>query len=150
VSAKKAAKSMADQKSSSKTQCTLLVLPAFVQRVKEEYAGDKTTLQNYTKQDSIVLNLQRAIEASIDIAMHIVAQEKWGLPQNSRDAFHLLHERRIIDEELLGRLSAMIGFRNIAVHDYQQINLLILQKIVEQHLGDFLDFIQAIRHMFLR
>ena len=65
-----------------------------LQRVKEEYAGDKTTLQNYTKQDSIVLNLQRAIEASIDIAMHIVAQEKWGLPQNSRDAFHLLHERR--------------------------------------------------------
>ena len=99
-----------------------------------------------------MLNLQRAIEAKIDIAMHIdiFAQEKWGLPQNSRDAFHLLHERRIIDEELLGRLSAMIGFRNIAVHDYQQINLLILQKIVEQHLGDFLDFIQAIRHMFLR
>ncbi|NLL42600.1 MAG: DUF86 domain-containing protein, partial [Firmicutes bacterium] len=76
--------------------------------VKEEYAGDETTLQNCTKQDSIVLNLQRAIEAKIDIAMHIdiFAQEKWGLPQNSRDAFHLLHERRIIDKELLGGLSA--------------------------------------------
>lgn len=99
-----------------------------------------------------MLNLQRAIEAKIDIAMHIdiFAQEKWGLPQNSRDAFHLLHERRIIDRELLGGLSAMIGFHNIAVHDYQQINLSILQKVVEHHLEDFTNFIQAVRHMFLR
>jgi len=117
-----------------------------LQRVKEEYAGDQMNLQNYTKQDSIVLNLQRAIEASIDIAMHIVAEEKWGLPQNSRDAFQLLHDREVIDEVLLGRLSAMIGFRNIAVHDYQQINLQILQKIVEHHLGDFADFVQSIKH----
>ncbi|NLL48422.1 MAG: DUF86 domain-containing protein [Firmicutes bacterium] len=119
-----------------------------LRRVKEEYAGDEMSLQNFTKQDSIVLNLQRAIEATIDMAMHIVAGEKLGLPQNSRDAFQLLYERNVIDEVMLGRLSAMIGFRNIAVHDYQQINLQILQQIVEHHLEDFTDFIQVIKSKF--
>lgn len=119
-----------------------------LRRVKEEYAGDEMNLQNFTKQDSIVLNLQRAIEATIDMAMHIVAGEKLGLPQNSRDAFQLLYERNVIDEVMLGRLSAMIGFRNIAVHDYQQINLQILQQIVEHHLEDFTDFIQVIKSKF--
>lgn len=119
-----------------------------LRRVKEEYAGDEMSLQNFTKQDSIVLNLQRAIEATIDMAMHIVAGEKLGLPQNSRDAFQLLYERNVIDEVMLGRLSSMIGFRNIAVHDYQQINLQILQQIVEHHLEDFTDFIQVIKSKF--
>lgn len=119
-----------------------------LQRINEEYAGDKSNLQNYTKQDSIVLNLQRAIEATIDIAMHIVAEEKWGLPQNSRDAFQLLYDREVIDQFLLGRLSAMIGFRKIAVHDYQEINMQVLQKIVEHHLEDFRLFIQALKPRF--
>ena len=119
-----------------------------LRRVKEEYAGDEMSLQNFTKQDSIVLNLQRAIEATIDMAMHIVAGEKLGLPQNSRDAFQLLYERNVIDEVMLGRLSAMIGFRNIAVHDDQQINLKILQSIIEHRLEDFSDFIRAIKDRF--
>ena len=38
----------------------------------------------------------------------------------------------------------MVGFRNIAVHDYQTINLTILEKIVEKHLEDFTDFTKQI------
>lgn len=69
--------------------------------------------------------------------MHIVAEKNLGLPQSSRQAFELLYENNIIDKELAERLKAMVGFRNIAVHDYQSINLHILQKIIEIHLGDF-------------
>ena len=47
-------------------------------------------LENHTKQDSIVLNLQRACEASIALAMHIVAEKKLGIPQKSQEAFTLL------------------------------------------------------------
>ena len=35
-------------------------------------------------------------------------------------------------------MKVMVGFRNIAVHDYQEMNLVILQKIVEDHLKDFM------------
>jgi uncharacterized protein YutE (UPF0331/DUF86 family) len=115
-----------------------------LQRVNEEYEDKPSNLQNFTKQDSIILNLQRACEASIDLAMHIVAEEKLGLPQNSRDAYSLIEESGIIDAPLSAKMKAMIGFRNIAVHDYQEINLVILQKILENHLDDFLEYTSAI------
>lgn len=94
-------------------------------------------MKNFTIQDSIILNLQRACEAAIDLGMHIIAVKKLGVPQASRDAFIILKEQEIIDEENCKMMTAMIGFRNIAVHDYQKLNLAILEKIIENHLGDF-------------
>lgn len=122
------------------------VIERCLKRIREEYEDNPNHLQNYTKQDSIILNLQRACEASIDLAMHIVAQKQLGLPQNSRDAFSILEEHGIISSSLSQKMKAMVGFRNIAVHDYQQINLNILQAILERHLTDFTEFTQAILH----
>lgn len=115
-----------------------------IKRIHQEYDNNPNHLENYTKQDSIILNLQRACEASIDLAMHIVAEKKLGLPQNSRDAFTLLEAEGIIPSSLSQKMQAMVGFRNIAVHDYQEINLLILQKIIESHLVDFMQFTKTI------
>src|SRR5690606_34615043 len=64
----------------------------YIRRIQEEYANDEQNLENCTKQDAIVLNLQRACEASIDLAMHIVAEKELGIPQSSRDAFDLLRQ----------------------------------------------------------
>jgi len=113
-------------------------------RILDVYAQKPENLQDYTKQDSIILNIQRACEACIDLAMHIVAQERLGLPQTSRDAFDMLESSSIIDKGIAKRLKAMVGFRNIAVHDYQTINLSILEQIVEKHLDDFTDFTKQI------
>jgi len=113
------------------------VIKRCLQRINEEYEGNPQNLYNFTKQDSIILNLQRACEAAIDLAMHIIAEHNLGLPQSSRQAFELLRQNNIIEKELSERLKAMVGFRNIAVHDYQSINLNILQKIIENHLADF-------------
>ncbi|WP_148359030.1 type VII toxin-antitoxin system HepT family RNase toxin [Peribacillus simplex] len=120
------------------------VIERCMNRVREVYANDAGSLKDFTKQDSIILNIQRACEASIDLAMHIVAEQKLGLPQTSRDAFDMLHKALIIDENTAKRLKAMVGFRNIAVHDYQTVNISILQQIVENHLGDFTDYTKQI------
>ena len=40
--------------------------------VQEDFENENTFRNNITKQDAVVLNLQRACEASIDIANHIV------------------------------------------------------------------------------
>lgn len=101
-------------------------------------------LKNYTKQDSIILNIQRACEASIDMAMHIISDKKLGIPQNSRDAFEVLYSNNFIDESMMKNLKAMVGFRNIAVHDYQSVNLNIVQQIIEKHLKDLKDFTKLI------
>ncbi|MED1603260.1 type VII toxin-antitoxin system HepT family RNase toxin [Alkalihalophilus marmarensis] len=111
-----------------------------IQRIQEVYDNDPATLQDYTKQDSMILNIQRACEASIDLAMHIVSDKRLGLPQTSRDAFDLLEQHKVIDANVSKRLQAMVGFRNIAVHDYQSLNLIIMKEIIEKHLKDFTDF----------
>ena len=113
-------------------------------RILDVYDQNPDNLKDFTKQDSIILNVQRACEACIDLAMHIVAQERLGLPQTSRDAFDILQSHSIIEEKIAYRLKAMVGFRNIAVHDYQTLSLDILQQIIDKHLEDFTDFTKQI------
>jgi uncharacterized protein YutE (UPF0331/DUF86 family) len=117
------------------------IIERCLQRISEEYQGNESDLEtNHTKLDSIILNLLRACEASIDAAMHLVRIKKLGVPQQSRDAFKLLQENGVLDDELSAQMQAMIGFRTIAVHNYQKISLPILQSILEDHLTDFQDF----------
>ena len=112
-----------------------------IKRINEVYEGKFENLNDYTKQDSIVLNIQRSCEVAIDLAMHIAAEKKLGVPQTSRDAFELLYSNKIIDEKLNSKLKAMIGFRNIALHDYQVVNLEVVKEIIEKNMNDFKEFI---------
>lgn len=116
------------------------IIERCIKRIHEEYQGNFDNLKNYTKQDSIILNIQRACEACIDLAMHLVSIKRLGVPQNSRDAFSMLFENGFINEEMNTKLGAMVGFRNIAVHNYQEININIVKSIIENHLQDILDF----------
>ncbi len=109
-----------------------------LQRIVEEYAGnDKNLTENQTKQDSIILNLQRACETSIDLAMYIISRRRLGIPQDSRDAFTLLQTAGILPPELTVRMQHMVGFRNIAVHEYTRLNLDVVRTIIAKHLDDF-------------
>lgn len=120
------------------------IIERFVTRIREEYAGDENNLyENYTKQDSIILNIQRACEAAMDLAMHAVRSHHLGIPQESREAFSLLNKAGLLSKELTDRMTSMVGFRNIAVHDYQEVNLDIVKQIVEEHLVDFLNFVKT-------
>ena len=106
-------------------------------RVNEEYSGHETEfLENFTKQDSVILNIQRAIQAAVDMATHIVRIKKLGIPQNSVETFSLLEDDRLIDKDLAFSLQKMIGFRNIAVHDYQKLDLDIVVSVIEKNLAD--------------
>ena len=112
-----------------------------VRRVREEHAGDDTNLlTNQTKQDAIILNLQRACESSIDAAMHLVRVHRLGVPQQTREAFDLLEAAHMLDDVLADRLRKMVGFRKVAIHDYQKLNLEIVRRIVVDQLADFLTF----------
>lgn len=112
-----------------------------INRIREVYDNDPENLNDYTKQDSIVLNIQRACEASIDLAMHVISEKKLGVPQSSRDGFDVLNKNNLIDDKLTKNLKAMVGFRNIAVHDYKKIEIKIVQIIIEKHLEDFKELI---------
>ncbi len=112
-----------------------------VRRVREEHAGDdQNLLSNQTRQDAIVLNLQRACESAIDAAMHLVRVERLGIPQETREAFDLLERAQLLPGPIADRMRKMVGFRNVAIHDYQKLNLDIVRRIVTEHLDDFLTF----------
>jgi uncharacterized protein YutE (UPF0331/DUF86 family) len=115
-----------------------------LRRVREEVSGDIARLQNQTVQDSVVLNLQRACESAIDLAMHMVAVRRIGVPQDSRDAFALLRSAGVIDSRVESRMKAMVGFRNIAIHEYQRLDIRKVEGIIDHHLGDFDQFCKAI------
>lgn len=117
------------------------IIERCIKRIREEYAGDPENLcENITKQDSIILNLQRACEAAIDLAMHEVRKHNLGVPQETREAFSMLCKAGLLEKKIAEQMVAMVGFRNVAVHDYQELNLNIVNDIVEKHLDDFLDF----------
>jgi uncharacterized protein YutE (UPF0331/DUF86 family) len=122
----------------------LAVIERCLRRVAEDYRNEPVRLENFTIQDAIILNIQRACEAAIDLAMHVVAQRRLGVPQDARSAFDLLHREALISADLARRLKAMIGFRNIAIHDYQAMQLPILQRILTERLGDLTEFGQRV------
>lgn len=117
------------------------VIERCLKRVEEEYRGHEAELAgNLTKQDAIILNLLRTCEACIDLAMQLVRRRRLGLPQESREAFTLLEQAGVLDAELATRMRAMVGFRNVAVHNYQKLNLDIVRSILERNLDDFRRF----------
>lgn len=118
-----------------------------VNRINEEYENNPENLEDYRKNDMIVLNLQRACEAVSDLASYIVSTRKLGLPQSKRDAFRILEENNIINEKLSKKMQNMVGFRNIAVHDYRSLNEDVLQDVIENHLDDLLDFARIILNL---
>ena len=86
------------------------------------------------------LNLQRAIQACIDLANVVISKEGLGLPNSYRQSFEILNKHLVIPEALSKKLVAMVGFRNISVHDYDQIKKEIVEAIIGNELGDFEKF----------
>lgn len=117
------------------------IIERCVARVRQEYADDEANLfGNQTRQDAIILNLLRACEAAIGLAMHLVRTRRLGIPQETREAFELLRDARLLPGDLGDRMSRMVGFRNVAVRDYRKLDLHIVRSIITTRLDDFLEF----------
>lgn len=124
----------------------IAIIKNCISRVNEEYDNNIDNLElNYTKQDSIILNLQRACEAAIDIGTRICCLHSLGIPQSSREVFQMLEKAKYISSALSQHLQHMVGFRNIAVHEYQKINLDVVRNILEHRLDDFRLFTECIK-----
>lgn len=115
-----------------------------LRRIEQVTSLDPAALDEFDTQDIFVLNLQRAVQAAIDLAAHVVASETLGLPDSLRASFTLLEHADILEPRLAAKMEAMVGFRNIAVHNYQKLNIDILRSILQNNLGDLEDFYLAI------
>lgn len=117
-------------------------------RIAETRGGRQPALLPVEVEDIVVLNLQRAVQAAIDLAAHVVATEGYGLPDSVAASFTLLEGQGVLDPALAERLRKMVGFRNIAVHDYQALDAAILEAIVTGQLEDLQAFAAHIARRF--
>lgn len=113
-------------------------------RIRDITGLDAERLNNLDAQDIFILNLQRAVQSAIDLAAHVVASRGLGVPETVRENFALLEQHRVIGGDLSRKMQAMVGFRNIAIHDYQGIKIEILKNILLHHLRDLEEFYSAV------
>jgi len=102
--------------------------------------GNPNALDDVIIEDAVTLNIQRAAQLCIDIAYYVISLLDLTMPSKFKDSFIRLQEHKIIDETLAEKMCNMVGFRNIAVHDYQELDKKILKSIVSKELGDFEEF----------
>ena len=107
-----------------------------LKRIHDTIKGNLESLYNLDTQDIVVLNLQRAVQLVIDIASNVISTEKLGIPQSLKDVFLILERNKILNNDISKKMQKMVGFRNIAVHDYQAIDPEILKSIISLHLKD--------------
>jgi uncharacterized protein YutE (UPF0331/DUF86 family) len=112
-----------------------------IARAREEYrlAGDLFRT-DHTHQDAAILNITRACEQAIDLANHAIKTGKMGIPSSSVESFALLTAKHIISAELQEKMRNIVGFRNIAVHEYQKLNIEIVEAVIQTDLDDLLEF----------
>lgn len=99
---------------------------------------------NFDIQDTISINLQRAIQAATDLAAHIISERNGRTPKDTGDAFVVLQEMKIIEEPLSRLMIKATGFRNAIVHEYDGIDWVIVHTVCENHLHLFRDFSNTI------
>jgi len=92
-------------------------------------------------QDIVMINLERLIQLSVDCAMILISEKQWfPVPQTMAESFEVLAQKNFIERSMADRLKKATGFRNLAVHEYDKINWIIVFKILENQLDDFRKF----------
>lgn len=119
-----------------------------LQRIRDKCPPSANLLEaDFDLQDILALNLSRAVQLCVDIGAHVVAGTNIPPPSTMGKTFDALAEAGIIDADLAQRMKNAVGFRNIAVHNYEVINWHVVHAIAAHRLGDFKEFAEAvIRH----
>jgi uncharacterized protein YutE (UPF0331/DUF86 family) len=95
--------------------------------------------------NAVLMDLQQAIQACIDLAAHACVDDRLGAPATSADAFALLARHGVIDETLARRLTGAAGLRNLIVHQYTTIDLERMVQVIGNDLDDLRRFVAALR-----
>jgi len=120
-----------------------------VERLKSKrHVSEKEFERNIDIRESVLLNLQQAIQGCIDIGTHIIADFGWGTPGSTAEIFYILEEHKIIPLSMVETMIKMCGFRNLIVHQYAEIDYKIVYSIYQHEVEDFEDFLNEIQIHF--
>ena len=111
-----------------------------VARAREEKKLSHDFANDFSRQDAAILNIQRACDLAIDMANMVISHERWGLPRSAKEVFALLQERDVIQSDLSQNLQNMVGFRNLSVHQYENLDIAIVERVISDKLNALLQF----------
>ena len=116
-----------------------------LRRIETKCPTDAATLvADIDLQDIISLNLSRAVQISVDIGAHLIAGMEVPPPDTMGQTFDLLAQEGMLNNALASSLKKAVGFRNVAVHNYENINWGIVHSLVKYHLADFSEFAKVV------
>jgi len=116
-----------------------------LRRVEEKCPSNPQTLaRDADLQDIITVNLTRAVQLCVDIGTNVIAGLEVSPPNTMGETFDILAQTDVIDDKLARQLKNAVGFRNIAVHNYEEIDWNIVHAIARHHQNDFTQFAAAI------
>ncbi len=127
-----------------KVRKKLALIDSFVRELRV-LARPEEIERDVREQRFVLHTLQLAIQAALDVASHIVADDQLGEPRQYRDLFLTLVEAGWLPRELAEPLTQMAGFRNIVVHGYEEVDLATVRRILDRRLGDLNAFTAGIR-----
>jgi uncharacterized protein YutE (UPF0331/DUF86 family) len=109
--------------------------------IEKRHTDLHTFLQDIDRQESILFNLQMAIQNCIDIAAHIVSEEGLGVPGSTNEMFYLLEENEYLNNELTEKMVKAVGFRNLIVHEYGKIDLEQVFEVAKEDIKDLNEYL---------
>lgn len=117
-----------------------------LRRVRERLPEDPAELQPMSDAtDAVVLHVWQAVQIVIDVAVSACVGLGLGSPPSYGDAFRLLADHGIVDDELAARLARAAGFRNVVVHAYADLDLARLHQVGTHGPADLVAFLAALR-----
>lgn len=124
----------------------ITTLQRCIARAREELGrGGAGFALDHTAQDAAILNVLRACEVAIDLANMLIRKRRLGIPTESRESFGILVREHLVDASLGARLQKMVGFRNLAVHRYRELDMNIVETVIRTSLDDLLAFAEVVR-----
>ena len=120
-----------------------------VQRIEQTRVGSAEALvDSIDAQDILTLNLTRAVQLCADLAVLLLTYSGRVAPASMGDAMRELADADIVSPDLAQRMRAAIGFRNLAVHAYRDIDWAIVHRLTYEGVEDLRDFARAVaRHL---
>ncbi len=114
-------------------------------RVVEKGNTDlETFLADIDRQESILFNLQMAVQNCIDIAAHIISEDGLGVPGSNNEMFYLLEENGYLSSKVTEKMVKAVGFRNLIVHEYGKVELRQVFEIAKKDTKDLHEYIMAL------
>jgi uncharacterized protein YutE (UPF0331/DUF86 family) len=109
--------------------------------IEKRNTGLQTFLEDIDRQESVLFNLQMAVQNCIDIAAHIIGEEGFGVPGSTSEMFYLLEENGYLDRNITEKMIKAVGLRNLIVHEYSKIDLAKVFEIAQNDIEDLNEYL---------